>query len=135
MSGVELGAIGHSAHVAADEAEPRVFAIRSAGGTEHGGREIHADHRVAAPGKLAGVPPEAAGHVEHTRAGPEREHPGHEVDLRPRAPLHGGPVRRQVGGVEEAPEPLARRRHRPTPAPGTRARACSPASGASSGGK
>src|SRR5258706_611554 len=77
-------------------------------------------------GKLAGVAPEAAGHVEDARAGAEREHAGREVDLRPRAlPVRGGPVRGEVGRVEEAPEPLPRDRHRPTPAPGIPARACS----------
>src|SRR5258706_10217119 len=57
---VELRAIGEPAHVAANEAKARVLPMGAAGGAKHGGREVHTHHRVAAPGKLAPVAPEAA---------------------------------------------------------------------------
>jgi len=109
---VELGPVGEPPHVGPDEAQPAALAVRAARLAQHERGEIDAQRPVAAARQLGRVPAEAAGDVEHARAGPEAEDSLGEIYLRACAPgRQGGPIGGEVSRIEEPTEPLARRRH------------------------
>ena len=120
-NGVELFAIGEPPHIATREPETLALVIAATGLAEHRARQVDTDDRIAAPGQLAGMPPEAAGHVEHAAARLQTESLREEVDLRPCPPRAF--LRREdfeIRIVEESAEPLAGRHRSSLPRAATR---------------